>query len=349
MAKLNKFKLKKIQLKKIQFFTTLLAAIIFIFLIVSLIVLPHISCNRYVADGKFEMCTVSDFKKMLSHSSDYSTNHTEYLLKGNIKINVADLPEPKNFKGTLNGQGYSLTIIGEDETEFSRPIFDTIEESSKIERLDIKLESISLSAEKTSSNNIALLAGTNNGTISNCTITIPEIKIGKCPNAAGLVNSNYGNIYNVCMQIGSVKSNVDSVNWKSRFGAVATANFNLIKNIVLDISFDTNISTTDEWGVPSVLVGQTINQYIGYIKGSFVNSANTSEQNICIFSGDDFTYWSRAIDSNNSQYNTYDDIESFKKDKFKKIFDNSKNESQYWDYENHGFPKLKEGELKRIE
>lgn len=270
---------------------------------------------------------------------------TEYKLKGNIEINVADLPdEPKNFKGILDGQGHSLTIVGDDINKtLSRPIFSTIEEGSVITRIDLELENLTLSGEEDPlKSNIALLAGTNNGTINNCTVTIPKIKIGKCPNTAGLVNSNYGDIHNVCMKVDKVTSDVAKENWKSRFGAVATANHKLIKNIVLDMSFSASNN------VPSVLVGQTINQYVGYIKGSFTDSSDISESNIYIFT-EDTTYMLRAVDSKSGyeHKSPNTDLLSFKNDDFERIFNNGAKEADdYWEFDDWDvkqscFPKLK--------
>lgn len=238
----------------------------------------------------FEIENSSEFVVAIKHNaqaSGYERENYVYNIKNNIDIYIDDLPEGVGFYGRINGQGHTVTIKpkGENDT-IERPIFNILQSSAVIERLNIVAENIVLSAEEQDS--IALLATVNRGTIKNCNFEIFEMEIGRCPNVAAIVNYNYGCIANVCVSVQNVKSEINNgSSWKSSFGTVSTVNYSQIKNVLIDVNFDDDLF---------VFLGQYLNTQVGYMTSE--SSQDGTAENIYLFGNaeGDFRHLTKACD-----------------------------------------------------
>lgn len=280
-------------------------ALVFVLLLALTIVLLIVLLNQ--SDKKFSITTSEQFIQAMKHSADIK-KRKEYTLDTDIAVNANALPKTAlDFYGILNGNGHTLTISANKKSTLPKPLFKTIKEDAAINMLNIVVDSKVTVGSESGKSDVAVLANVNSGVISDCTLTVDAILIGKeCSNAAALVNFNYKEIKNVCVTVLKMQETKKNESWSCRFGAVSTVNYASVKDVFVDVSFDNGAGER-----LSVFDSAIDNRYVGYVVGGF-EAAETTEktettaatsvfQNIIIITKKDesetFRYWTKAADS----------------------------------------------------
>lgn len=274
-----KAKHKHIKLR-IGFFVLLVVIILGAF-ILSICFLRHYNST-------YEICINSerDLINVIRHS-DRTRSKYNYSIASSvnepISIDINEIPHDVSFYGHLNGNGNTIIITGDANESMLSPLFDRIQEGAIVERLTVRV-AVKL-GEDDNPLDVALLANENYGLIKDCAFYVNNLYIGsKCKNASAVVNENFGEINSVCVCVDKVESSQSKDNWQCYFGAIATTNFETVKNVFLDITMD-NLGG---------LNGKNSNKYIGYIFSKVGERGLSKTNNIYLFGGCE--YWSRSVD-----------------------------------------------------
>jgi len=137
------------------------------------------------------------------------------------------------FTGNFNGGGYSISGINFTGDAFAqqRGLFAKVGTGGIVQNLR-------LSVQGTNGGQVAgSVAGTNRGTIQNCTITINGTLTSN-QNVGGVAGDNYGTIQNCYVSDGSIIANTTALN--SNVGGIVGTNVGLVQNCYVTSSVTGN-------------------------------------------------------------------------------------------------------------
>lgn len=314
----------------------LLCFILFVILLLSLIigaVTGFYYGGKARAKVSFKIESAKDFIDAINHSDEIK-KQCNYIVvvEDEIRLDESDIPQGKSFYGKLDGQGNSIIITSENGESLKRPIFKTIMNGAVIERLSIRAE---LRVGDEDNKEISVLSNSNFGTIRNCSFVVNDVFIGsKCENAAVIVNSNAGEISNICLHTKFIESTQTVDNWQCAFGTVTTVNYSTVKNVFINVEFGNLVVFNDDYN----------NQSVGYTFGKVGKVENGKVvEKIYIFG--DVAYWEYACDITQYAENTLiktgqDKPSGNLVSEFVNATEESKESWSFSTDESTGFPKL---------
>lgn len=268
----------------------------YIFLAILVVAALGVSCVlawqlKFKSDyrGVMEITDEQTFVEALLNSSEIKQPR-EYKLMNDISVHVDAISGYDfNFYGKLDGakesgeEGgrYTVTFIaaesGSDGEEgFAKPLFNKIMAGAEISNIQFVASGGVAVGGDASRESTALLALENNGSVSGCSITVPEIVIGSEETfASGMVIKNFGSITGTDLTVNSVRESgtIEKSQWKCYFGGIAAVNYGQISDAEISLNFENlevlHISGSSDEGAGSapVIDRWFDNCWIGFVCG----------------------------------------------------------------------------------
>lgn len=263
--------------------------------IFAIIAVNEVKENRFesrlvndIVDGKVTERQVNSWKIDSDDEFIRAIKHSEsikekayYHLVTNIELSIDKIESIKdvNFYGYLDGQGNEIKITqGNNKKILNKPIFNTIMQDASIKSLNILVEkSVTVGSDEYSE--IAVLANSNEGLISTCSISADSLYIGKnCTSAAVLIVKNFNSISDIAVSANISYYTTDLPDWQCRFGGLSSASYGSVNNVLANIQFELS-----ERSIFPLLSNER-NQYVGYALGAF-NEEEPEYANIYFLNG----------------------------------------------------------------